>query len=166
MKVHSRPLNVADFEQMRKILFRDGLNEWNYITDESIDLQFQLIRDGKAIAILAEASEITGLAILIFKDACPSNLRQYSTLSTMAYINDVVVNMNYSGKGIGSTLLQKAIELAQKEQCEHVYIERHEENLASVGMMRKASFKIVDTFYDPNKRTTGSRNTSLLVHSK
>ncbi|MFQ3207413.1 MAG: hypothetical protein ACI9IT_001570, partial [Glaciecola sp.] len=26
MKVHSRPLNVADFEQMRKILFRDGLN--------------------------------------------------------------------------------------------------------------------------------------------
>jgi hypothetical protein len=32
--------------------------------------------------------------------------------------------------------------------------------------MRKASFKIVDTFYDPNKRTTGSRNTSLLVHTK
>jgi len=163
MKVHSRPLNAADFEQMRKILLRDGPNEWNYITTESIDLQFQLIRDGKALAVLAEENEITGFAILIFKEACPSKLGQYSDLSTMAYINDVVVNINFSGKGIGSTLLQKAIELAHKEQCEKVYIERHEENLASAGMMRKASFQIVNTFYDPKKRTTGSRNTSVLV---
>jgi L-amino acid N-acyltransferase YncA len=165
MKVHSRQLYAADFEQMRKILLRDGPNEWNYITDESIELQFQLIRDGKAIAVLAEKNEITGFAILIFKEACPSKLSQHSHLSTMAYINDVVVNINYSGKGIGSTLLQKAIELAQKEQCEKVYIERHEENLASAGMMRKASFQIIDTFYDPKKRTSGSRNTSLLVIS-
>lgn len=165
MKVHSRPLNEADFEQMRKILLRDGPNEWNYITDESIDLQFQLIRDGKALAVLAEENEITGFAILIFKEACPSKLNRYSDLSAMAYINDVVVNTHYRGKGIGSSLLRKAIELAQKEQCEKVYIERHEENLASAGMMRKASFQIVDTFYDPKKRNTGSRNTSVLVKS-
>jgi ribosomal protein S18 acetylase RimI-like enzyme len=165
MKVHSRPLNVTDVEQMKKILLRDGPNEWNYITDESIDLQFQLIQDGKAFAILAEDSEITGFAILIMKYACPSKLSQYSNLSTMAYINDVVVNTNYSGKGIGSMLLQKAVEVAQTEQCDKVYIERHEENLASAGMMRKASFQIVDTFYDPKKRTTGSRNTSVLVKS-
>jgi L-amino acid N-acyltransferase YncA len=163
MKVHSRPLKVADFEYMKNILFRDGLNEWNYITDESIEQQFQQIRDGKALAVLAEECEITGFAILIFKDACPSPLSQYSDLSTMAYINDVVVKMHYSGKGIGSRLLLKAIELAQKAQCEKVYIARHEENLASAGMMRKASFQMVDTFYDPNKRTTGSRNTSVLV---
>lgn len=165
MKVHSRQLNVADFEQMKNILFRDGLNEWNYITDESIEQQFQLIRDKRALAVLAEESEITGFAILIFKEACPSQLSQYSNLSTMAYINDVVVNINYSGKGIGSRLLHKAIELAKKAQCEKVYIARHEENLASAGMMRKASFQIVDTYYDPNKRTTGSRNTSVLVKS-
>ena len=114
MKVHSRPINVADFEQMKNILFRDGLNEWNYITDESIEQQFQLIRDGKALAVLAEECEITGFAILIFKDACPSQLSQYSDLSTMAYINDVVVNMNYSGKGIGSRLLLKANRIGSK----------------------------------------------------
>ena len=163
MKVHSRQLNVADFEQMKNILFRDGLNEWNHITDESIEQQFQLIRDKRALAVLAEESEITGFAILIFKEACPSQLSQYSNLSTMAYINDVVVNMNYSGKGIGSRLLHKAIELAKKAQCEKVYIARHEENLASAGMMRKASFQIVDSYYDPNKRTTGSRKTTVLV---
>jgi L-amino acid N-acyltransferase YncA len=165
MQIHSRPLNTTDFAQMRTILLRDGPNEWNYITSESIDQQFQLIRDGKAIAVLAEEHEITGFAILIFKEACPSKFGQYTDLSTTAYINDVVVNINYSGKGIGSLLLQKAIELAHNEQCEKVYIERHEENLASAGMMRKASFEIVDTFYDPKKRTSGSRNTSVLVKS-
>ncbi|MGR6871472.1 GNAT family N-acetyltransferase [Pseudomonas sp. HK3] len=163
MKVHSRPLNSADFERMREILIRDGTNEWNYITDESIDLQFQLIQHDKALAVLAEEQEIMGFAILIFKEACPPELSQYTNLSTIAYINDVVVNKNYNGNGIGTALLQKAIELAKKEQCEKVYIERHEENLASAGMMRKASFQIVDTFYDPKKRTTGSRNTSVLV---
>lgn len=163
MNVHSRQLNDADFEQMKKILLRDGPNEWNYITEESISQQFQLIQEGKALAVLAEEQEITGFAILIFKTACPTKLEKYSSLSTMAYINDVVVNANYNGKGIGSALLQKAIELAGDAQCEKVYIERHEENLASAGMMRKASFKLVDTFYDPQKRTAGSRNTSVLV---
>jgi len=121
MKVHPRQLYTADYEKMKKILLIDGPNEWNYITDESIDLQFQLIRDGKAIAVLAEENKITGFAILIFKESCSSKLSQYSDLSTMAYINDVVVNMKYCGKGIGSTLLQKAIELAHKEQCEKVW---------------------------------------------
>jgi len=162
MQVHTRLLNENDFIQMRKVLLRDGPNKWNYITDESIDTQFQLIRDGKAIAVLAEEDEIAGFAILIFKTACPTMLARYCDLSTIAYINDVVVNINHSGKGIGCALLLKAIALAKQEQCEKVYIERHEENLASAGMMRKASFEIIDTFDDPIKRTTGSNKTSVL----
>ncbi len=163
MKIDTRLLSAIDFQQMRALLLKDGPNDWNYITDESIALQFQLIRDGKAIAVLAEEHEIAGFAVLIFKDACPSKLNKYSGLSTMAYINDVVVSLKHGGKGIGSSLLQKAVELAQKEQCQTVYIERHEENLASAGMMRKAHFKVIDTFHDPKKRTTGSRNTTVLV---
>jgi RimJ/RimL family protein N-acetyltransferase len=165
VKIHTRQLYAADFEQMRKVLLTDGPNEWNYITDESIEQQFQLIRDGKAIAVLAEENEIVGFAILIFKESCPSKLSQYSRLSSMGYINDVVVSTMYAGKGLGCELLKKAIELARNQQCEQVYIERHEENLASAGMMRKAAFELIDTFYDPNKRDAGSRNTSVLVIS-
>jgi len=165
LKIHTRELDVADFEKIKLILHRDGANEWNYITDESVEAQFELIRAGKALAVLAEEDEIAGFAILIFKDACPYQLSKYSNLSAAAYINDVVVNPNYSGKGIGSALLDKAIELAKNEQCSKVYIERHEENLASAGMMRKASFELVDTFFDPDRRTTGSKNTTVLVKS-
>ena len=164
MKIHSRLLGETDFKQMREVLLRDGPNEWNYITNESIDLQFQLIREGKALAVLAEENEIAGFAVLILKEACPSKLRKYSDLSTLAYINDVVVSMNHSGKGIGSTLLKEAVKYARKEQCEKIYIERHEENLASAGMMRKADFQLIDTFHDPKIRTSGSKKTSVHVN--
>lgn len=163
MKIHSRPLQIADFEQIKKILYRDGLNDWNYLTAESVEAQFQLIREGTALAVLAETDEIIGFAILIFKQACPEKLCQYADLSTLAYINDVAVNALYRGQGIGSRLLNKSIEIARHAQCDQVFIERHEENLASAGMMRKAAFSVVDTFYDPQRRTVGSRNTALLA---
>ncbi|MEM1114342.1 MAG: GNAT family N-acetyltransferase [Pseudomonadota bacterium] len=162
MKVHSRKPTSQDFQAMRKLLLNEGPNEWNYITDESIDRQFQLIEDGKALAVLAEAEEIAGFAVLILKDACPEKLSNYADLADIAYINDVVVAANHSGKGLGSELLAVSIKLAANEKCDAVYIERHEENMASAGMMRKAGFELVETFYDPDKRAAGSRRTSVL----
>lgn len=147
---------------MRELLLREGPNEWNYITDASIAQQFQLINQGKAIPVLAEATSIVGFAILIIKEACPAKLSKYAALSNIAYINDVVVDSSQSGKGLGSQLLKESIKLAGNEKCTNVYIERHEENLASAGMMRKAGFELVETFHDPDKRTSGSRNTSVL----
>ncbi|PKM17621.1 MAG: GNAT family N-acetyltransferase [Gammaproteobacteria bacterium HGW-Gammaproteobacteria-15] len=163
MKIHSRPLNDDDFKQMRALLLTEGANEWNYITDESIEQQFDLIREEKALAVLAEEDGIFGFAVLMLKSACPSTLSKYSELSSIAYIGDVVVSLTLSGKGIGSELLNKCVGIAREEQCREVYIERHEENLASAGMMRKAGFELVETFYDPDKRFVGSRKTSVLV---
>ncbi len=162
MKTHSRKLNEADFQAMQELLLKEGPNEWNYITDASIGHQFQLINQGKAIPVLAEDTCIVGFAVLIIKEACPAKLSKYAALSDIAYINDVVVASSQSGKGLGNRLLKESIKLAGNEKCSHVYIERHEENLASAGMMRKAGFELVETFYDPNKRTTGSRKTSVL----
>ena len=148
---------------MRALMLKGGANEWNHITDTSIGLQFQLIQDNNALAVIAEENEIAGFAILILKEACPSKLTKYTGLASIAYINDVVVSANHSGKGIGSTLLDKAVDYAGKAKCAKVYIERHEENLESAGMMRKSQFEIVDTFHDPEKRSSGSRKTSILV---
>ena len=162
MKIHSRQLNETDLQAMRELLLKEGPNEWNYITDESIDHQFQLINQGKALAVIAEEASIVGFAVLIIKEACPPKLSQYSILSDVAYINDVVVASSQSGKGLGSKLLKESVRLAGNKKCTDVYIERHEENLASAGMMRKAGFELVETFHDPIKRTTGSENTSVL----
>jgi len=162
MKIHSRKLSETDFQIMRELLLKEGPNEWNYITNESVDHQFNLINQGRALAVVAEEVSIVGFAILIIKEACPQKLSKYSILSDIAYVNDVVVASSQSGKGLGCQLLKESIKLAGNEKCSRVYIERHEENMASAGMMRKSSFELVETFHDPNKRTTGSRNTSVL----
>ncbi|MRI32634.1 GNAT family N-acetyltransferase [Endozoicomonas sp. OPT23] len=161
MKIHSRNLTNSDYEAMRNLLLSEGPNEWNYITDESIENQFNLIRSGKAVAVLLEEIKIVGFAVLILKEASPEKLEKYTNISYSAYINDVVVHKNQSGKGFGSKLLCEAINLAKIEGCNQVFIERHEENLASAGMMRKAGFEIVDTFYDPQKRSSGTRRTTI-----
>ncbi|GDY24692.1 GNAT family N-acetyltransferase [Agarivorans sp. Toyoura001] len=161
MNIHSRELLNTDFQSMKELLLTEGPNLWNYITEESINQQFTLIVNGDAVAVLLEDKAIVGFAILIFKRACPEKLNQYDDLSNIAYINDVVIAASQSGKGLGSLLLKEAVRLASLQQCSKVYIERHEENLASGGMMRKAGFEIVETFYDPNKRSSGSRNTTI-----
>ena len=163
MKIHSRKLKKTDFQAMKALLLTEGKNEWNYITDASIEHQFQLINQGKAIAVLAEDKGIVGFAVLIIKEACPAKLDKYADRSNIAYVNDVVVASSQRSKGLGSQLLQESINIAGNEKCTHVYIERHEENLASAGMMRKTGFELVETFYDPNKRTAGSRKTSVLT---
>jgi len=80
----------------------------------------------------------------------------------MQFVGDVVVSSLHSGKGIATHLLMECLSEAQNKSANNVLIERHEENLASAGMMRKAGFSIVDTFLDPKKRATGSQNSVVL----
>ena len=165
MKIRARKLIDADYQDMKRLLLGDGPNDWNYITEQSIKFQFDLLRDDKASAILAEDTEIVGFAVLIYREACPAKITRYGDLSSAGYINDVVVAKSHSGKGLGTSLLNECQNTARREKITKVYIERHEENMASAGMMRKSGFETVETFYDPEKRTTGSRKTTLLVKS-
>ncbi len=162
MKIHSRKLKEEDFTEMKALLLRDGPNEWNFLTEESIQYQFQLIKEGKAEAVIAEDEDILGFAVLIFGEHCPEKIQKYTDLETVAYINDVIVSKYHSGKGIGKNLLLECVSKAKNRNLKQVYIERHEENLASAGMMSKAGFEIVETFHDPKKRFVGSKNTSVL----
>ncbi|WP_261858257.1 GNAT family N-acetyltransferase [Photobacterium sanguinicancri] len=170
MKIHCRKLYDIDYSNMRSLLLRDGANDWNYITEDSISTQFALIDEGRASVVLAEVEEgeIIGFAVVIHSDAFPAKLAKYTDFSDIAYIKEVVVSKNHSGKGLGCKLLQECVLIACSRNASTVFVERHEENAASAGMMRKAGFEIIDTFYDPNKRSTGSRNTSVLAkcHTK
>lgn len=163
MRVHKRELSDTDLASMRELLFADGPNEWNYLTEESVDHQIDLIRKGNATAVIAENERILGFSVLIFGLACPKKLRKYADLASIAYINDVVVSRELAGEGYGTKLLLESLALAKSESYDSVYIERHEENLASAGMMSKAGFGLVETFHDPEKRFTGTQNTTVMV---
>ena len=66
-----------------------------------------------------------------------------------------------AGQGLGSRLLGESVKFLAEQGVQDIYIDRHEENAASAGMMRKAGFVELDTFPDPARRPSGSGRTTL-----
>ncbi|WP_421856012.1 GNAT family N-acetyltransferase [Marinomonas sp.] len=162
-----RPAALEELADVKALLWDQGPNEWNYLTEEGVDAEFSLIEQGTAAAMVAvdsDKDQIIGFAILMDGKVSPDYLTKYSALNELCYIGDVIVSNAYSGQGIATKLLECCIEKSKEKRASVVLIERHEENLASAGMMRKAGFKVVETFYDPEKRSVGSRNTSILEY--
>lgn len=154
---------TEEIDQLKKLLWEHGPNEWNYLTEEGVDDELSLIQNGSAIAVVAtNNNEIIGFSILIDGRESPEYLSKYCSVDEMCFISDVVVSSPFSGKGIATQLLKNCLEEANNRNASIVLIERHEENLASAGMMRKAGFSLIDTFYDPDKRASGSRNSVIL----
>ncbi|MBJ7556238.1 GNAT family N-acetyltransferase [Marinomonas spartinae] len=162
-----RQAAVAELSALKTLLWDQGPNVWNYLTEEGVEAEFKLIEEGSAMAMVAEDADnkqIIGFAVLIDGSVSPAYLTQYFDLHALCFIGDVVVSQAYSGQGIATKLLELCLEQAKKKPVQVVLIERHEENLASAGMMRKAGFQVIDTFHDPEKRSSGSRNTAILAY--
>lgn len=158
-----RKASIEEIDELKALLWEFGPNEWNYLTPEGVDDEFSLIENGNAQAIVAlYTSKVIGFAVLIDGQLAPTYLKKYCSMKDMKFIGDVVVSSLHSGKGIATKLLEECLLEAKNNNTSTVLIERHEENLASAGMMRKAGFEIVDTFYDPNKRVSGSQNSVIL----
>ncbi|WP_125781384.1 GNAT family N-acetyltransferase [Pseudoalteromonas rubra] len=155
---------ATEAEAIKALLWQHGQNEWNHLTEEGVNGEFELLKQGGASAVVAvQEGEIIGFAVLIDAVHSPDYLNQYTGQNVMYFIGDVVVASQHSGKGIATALLQACIAQAKHAGGELVLIERHEENLASAGMMRKAGFQIIDTFHDPQKRSAGSQNSCILA---
>lgn len=161
--IEYRKAFINEIEQLKALLWEFGPNEWNYLTPEGVNDEFTLVQRGNAQVIVAvNDSEIIGFAVLIDGVMSPGYLEKYCSLKQIKFIGDVVVSSLHSGKGIATRLLEECLLEARNTDTSSVLIERHEENLASAGMMRKAGFEVVDTFYDPEKRAVGSQNSVIL----
>ena len=158
-----RLANKNEIPQLKNVLWQHGPNQWNYLTEQGVDDEMQLILNDKAIAIVAtDKDQIIGFSVLIEGTSSPSYLEKYTDNPSFSFIGDVVVSSDYAGQGIATRLLNLCLQEAEKQDMKSVLIERHEENLASAGMMRKAGFTVIDTFFDPLKREAGSQNSVIL----
>lgn len=159
-----RKASLQEIDKLKALLWEFGPNEWNYLTPEGVNDEFSLVENGKALAIVAlYDADVIGFAVLIDGQVSPTYLEKYCSMTQMKFIGDVVVSSKHSGKGIATRLLEACLLEAKNNFISTVLIERHEENLASASMMRKAGFEIVDTFYDPEKRASGSQNSVILA---
>ncbi len=156
-----RPAQPDDITAIRAFIFEHGVNEWNYLCAEDLDPHLAGLANGQTLGLIAlDGTNLVGIAT----GGITNSFNRYeSAESTIVHasVSEVVVATDRCGMGLGSRILQECAARLHGHGAEHIYAERHEENLASAGMMRKAGFEVLDTFRDPERRPTGSRRTSV-----
>lgn len=158
-----RPACAEDIPAMLGFIFEHGPNPWNYLPQDAVLAHLQGIAEGGVRAVLAEgegggpAGFVTYLA--------SSNFSRYQAPERrdlpQGYVGEAVVHRQLTGRGLGSRLLGEAVQGLVGMGIHDIYIERHEENPGSAGMMRRAGFVELATFADPERRSSGSRRTTL-----
>lgn len=151
-----------DVEAVRDLIFTHGPNPWNYLPPEGVSRHLHELRAGRAGAVVAYRGDrligfvsfVTGRLFVQYE---PEDRREQDH----GYIVEGVVHREWAGRGVGTRLLEEAKERLRKLGVACVYADRHEENQASAGIMRKAGFTIVDTFPEPDRRPHGSGRTSV-----
>jgi ribosomal protein S18 acetylase RimI-like enzyme len=147
---------------METFIFDHGANAWNWLPVDGIREHLQEVVSGQAQGLLA----FDGETLVGMMTYCQTHdyVRYQSAALTgtvHGYVSEAAVHRDYAGKGLGTRLLMAAVEDLHVRGMREVYISRHEENLASAGMMRKCGFVEIDTYLDPRRHNTGSGRTTV-----
>ena len=153
-----------ELESLKSFLFEHGTNPWNHLPIDGVDNEFALVAKGQASALVAtDNNQHVGFVIFYHPEILPSQYDQYKDSNTAIYIAEAAVHKRYGGQGIGAKLLSLVIESAPDFGASMLIIDRHEQNAASAGMMRKAGFTELRTFVDEPRRNYGSKKTTVLA---
>ena len=154
---------TKEHRSLTAFLLDHGANPWNHLPEDGIRESLAAVAQGNGEVLLAcDSSTIVGLCIFFYPSALPQKYQQYAKSQPSIYVSEVTVHRDYAGQGIGFELLRQTIAAAEALGAMLVLIDRHEENLASAGMMRKAGFAELRTFVDLERRNYGSRKTTVM----
>ncbi|MGO1070673.1 GNAT family N-acetyltransferase [Lysobacter sp. CA199] len=152
-------------EQIGEILAlirEHGPNPWNYLPEVELAAHLSAIRRGRTQAVVALCEDQI-VAVVTFEPS--DEFHRYQPegrrIEWQGHIGEAVVHREHRGHGLGSHLLKAAVSRLLQMGLTEIYVERHEENEGSAGMMRKAGFVVIDTFDDPCRRQLGSRRTTV-----
>lgn len=161
-EIDIRSAAAEDIAAMTAFIFEHGANQWNFLPEDDVRAHLAAIAGGRTQAVLAEAA---GKLIGFVSFMTARTMVRFQSRDRIGYphgyVCEAVVHRDWAGKGLGARLLQEAVAQLSAQGFKEIYIERHEENLASAGMMRKAGFAEVATFDDPQRRSSGSRRTTV-----
>ena len=161
--VELRNAEAHELEALKNFLITHGANQWNYLPEDGIDEQFQRLYKGTDHCIVAMGDgRPVGIAVYSQPGDIPTLFEPYVAKNPAVYVAEVTVHGEWGGHGIGSTLLNHIAVTSKASGANELILERHEQNLASAGMMRKAGFVEIDCFLDLERRETGSRKTTIL----
>ena len=147
---------------LEALIFQHGANSWNYLPEDGICDHLDAVAQGRDHGVLAlQDGQILGAVTFglsaDFDRYMPAQLRG----TPQGYVSEAVVRRDRVGQGLGTRLLREALAVLSAMGVPFVFIDRHEENEASAGMMRRAGFVEIDTYADPRRRPHGSGRTTV-----
>jgi ribosomal protein S18 acetylase RimI-like enzyme len=144
------------------LILDHGANIWNYLPEEGIREHLGHVVQGRDHGILAlQDGQLLGAVTLGLSTDFDAHLPEPSWGTPQGYVSEAVVRRDHTGKGLGTRLLREALAVLSTMDVDAVFIDRHEENLASAGMMRRAGFVEIETYSDPRRRPHGSGRTTV-----
>ena len=156
------PARAEHVPVLAELIRTHGPNVWNWLPDEGVREHLRDIEQGHAHAVLAlEDGGLLGAVTFCRTHGFQRYQAPERTGAEHGYVCEAVVRRDQAGRGLGAQLLRAAVQTMQAWGLQEVYIDRHEENAASAGMMRKAGFVEIDTFAEPNRRPHGSGRTTV-----
>lgn len=157
-----RLAGAGDVDALRTLITEHGPNPWNWLPADGVERSLRQVAAGEAWAALFERNGLLGAAILYrLHDAFPQHRPAEVAADAAGYIMEAVVRRDQAGQGLGSLLLRQACEDLAARGARWVTADRHEENAASGGMMRKAGFVELASFDDWERRAGGSRRSTV-----
>lgn len=145
-----------------EFMMKEGPNEWQYLPFDEIEVFLDQIDElSSAAFIVSDRDRLVGVSTCrITNDYEVHEVTRDRGLAGV--VDDVVVDREYVGCGIGSVLLSAGTEYLFAQGATRVFAERHEENHRSAMIMRRVGFSVIKVF-DDSKRNSGSSRTAVGV---
>lgn len=150
---------------LQALIFEHGANVWNYLPEDGIREHLEDIAQGRDHGVLAlQDGHLLGAVTFGLSTDFDRYLTAPLRGTPQGYVSEAVVRRDRVGQGLGTRLLREALASLSKIGVASVFIDRHEENLASAGMMRRAGFVEIDTYADPRRHPHGSGRTTVCCY--
>jgi GNAT superfamily N-acetyltransferase len=157
--VRAGPAHLA---ALTDLVFDHGANVWNYLPEDAIREHLDQVVHGRDHGVLAlQDGQLLGAVTFGLSTDFYAYLPAHSRSTPQGYVSEAVVRRDRTGQGLGTRLLREALAVLSTLGVDVVFIDRHEENRASAGMMRRAGFVELETYADPRRRPHGSGRTTV-----
>ncbi|EZH80845.1 GNAT family N-acetyltransferase [Ectopseudomonas composti] len=157
-----RQARDEDIEALCALILEHGPNPWNHLPEAEVREHLNGIAAGTTLAVVAEENGTQqGFVSYRLTKHFAAHQPVARARHQHGYICEAVVHRDCAGRGLGARLLDEAVQDFWRLGVYDIYIDRHEENAASAGMMRKAGFAELLTYADPARRPNGSGRSTL-----
>lgn len=160
--INMRFATAADCVALQELILRHGPNDWNYLPADGVAQTLRQLAAGSVQGLLAEQEgNLLGIMLFAVNDRYPSYRPADVAADKAGFLIEAVVSRDCAGLGLGSRLLLAVCAALRQQGCDWLCADRHQENAASAGMMRKAGFVELGSYDDPTHRWSGSRRTTV-----